>query len=73
MQFYVGSVIRGLTTIMITHNPDLAGRAGRTVKIKDGRLCPELLSTLGWMEWVVGVAVKRCVGDHHGVESLLLA
>jgi len=29
----------GLTTIMITHNPDLAGRAGRTVKIKDGRLC----------------------------------
>lgn len=30
---------KGLTTIMITHNPDLAGRAGRTVKIKDGRLC----------------------------------
>jgi putative ABC transport system ATP-binding protein len=29
----------GLTTIMITHNPDLAGRAERTVKIKDGRLC----------------------------------
>jgi ABC-type lipoprotein export system ATPase subunit len=29
----------GLTTIMITHNPDLASRAGRTVKIKDGRLC----------------------------------
>jgi putative ABC transport system ATP-binding protein len=29
----------GLTTIMITHNPELAGRAERTVKIKDGLLC----------------------------------
>ncbi len=28
----------GLTTIMITHNPELAARAGRTVKIKDGRI-----------------------------------
>ena len=28
----------GLTTIMITHNPELAGRAERTVKIKDGLL-----------------------------------
>ena len=26
----------GLTTIMITHNPELAGRAERTVKIRDG-------------------------------------
>ena len=26
----------GLTTIMITHNPELAARAERTVKIKDG-------------------------------------
>ena len=29
----------GLTTIMITHNPELAARAERTVKIKDGLLC----------------------------------
>jgi ABC-type lipoprotein export system ATPase subunit len=28
----------GLTTIMITHNPELAGRAERTVKIRDGVL-----------------------------------
>jgi putative ABC transport system ATP-binding protein len=27
----------GLTTIMITHNLELAARAGRTVKIRDGR------------------------------------
>ena len=26
----------GLTTVMITHNPDLAGRARRTVHIRDG-------------------------------------
>jgi len=29
----------GLTTIMITHNPELAARAERTVKIKDGLIC----------------------------------
>lgn len=29
----------GLTTIMITHNPELAGRTERIVKIKDGLLC----------------------------------
>ncbi len=29
----------GLTTIMITHNPELAARAERTVKIKDGMIC----------------------------------
>lgn len=29
----------GLTTIMITHNPELAGRAERTVKIRDGLIC----------------------------------
>ena len=28
----------GLTVVMITHNPDLAGRAERTVHIKDGRV-----------------------------------
>jgi putative ABC transport system ATP-binding protein len=27
---------KGLTVIMITHNPELAGRAGRTIQIKDG-------------------------------------
>lgn len=26
----------GLTTVMITHNPELAARAGRTVRVKDG-------------------------------------
>ncbi len=31
---------QGLTTIMITHNPELAVRAERTVKIKDGVICP---------------------------------
>ncbi|MBD1399476.1 ABC transporter ATP-binding protein [Pelovirga terrestris] len=30
----------GLTTIMITHNPELAARAERTVKIRDGLICP---------------------------------
>ncbi len=29
----------GLTTIMITHNPELAGRAERTIKIRDGLIC----------------------------------
>ena len=29
----------GLTTIMITHNPELAARAERTIKIKDGLIC----------------------------------
>lgn len=29
----------GLTIIMITHNPEFAGRAERTVRIKDGLLC----------------------------------
>jgi putative ABC transport system ATP-binding protein len=29
----------GLTTIMITHNPELAARAERNVKIKDGLIC----------------------------------
>ena len=29
----------GLTTIMITHNQELAARAERTVKIKDGLIC----------------------------------
>jgi len=29
----------GLTTIMITHNPELAARAERTVKIRDGLIC----------------------------------
>lgn len=29
----------GLTTIMITHNPELASRAERTVKIRDGLIC----------------------------------
>ncbi|MBM9537752.1 ABC transporter ATP-binding protein [Desulfobulbus alkaliphilus] len=29
----------GLTTIMITHNQELAARAERTVKIKDGMIC----------------------------------
>lgn len=29
----------GLTTIMITHNPELAARAERNVKIKDGLVC----------------------------------
>lgn len=28
----------GLTTVMITHNPDLAARAERTVQIRDGRI-----------------------------------
>jgi putative ABC transport system ATP-binding protein len=30
---------KGLTTIMITHNPELAARAERTVKIRDGLVC----------------------------------
>jgi putative ABC transport system ATP-binding protein len=30
----------GLTTIMITHNPELAARAGRTVHIRDGAVHP---------------------------------
>jgi ABC-type lipoprotein export system ATPase subunit len=30
----------GLTTIMITHNPELAGRAERTINIRDGLICP---------------------------------
>jgi ABC-type lipoprotein export system ATPase subunit len=30
----------GLTTVMITHNPDLAARAGRTVHIRDGAVHP---------------------------------
>jgi ABC-type lipoprotein export system ATPase subunit len=30
----------GLTTIMITHNPELAARAERTIKIRDGLICP---------------------------------
>jgi len=29
----------GLTTIMITHNPELAGRAERTINIRDGLIC----------------------------------
>jgi putative ABC transport system ATP-binding protein len=29
----------GLTTIMITHNPELAARAERTITIKDGLIC----------------------------------
>lgn len=29
----------GLTTIMITHNPELAARAERTVNIRDGLIC----------------------------------
>src|SRR6056297_3517091 len=29
----------GLTTIMITHNPELAARAERTIKIRDGLIC----------------------------------
>lgn len=31
---------RGLTVIMITHNPELASRAEKTIKLKDGRLQP---------------------------------
>ena len=30
----------GLTTIMITHNPELAARAQRTVRIRDGKISP---------------------------------
>jgi ABC-type lipoprotein export system ATPase subunit len=29
---------RGLTVIMITHNPELASRAEKTIKLKDGRI-----------------------------------
>jgi len=29
----------GLTTFMITHNPELAARAERTIKIRDGLIC----------------------------------
>jgi ABC-type lipoprotein export system ATPase subunit len=29
---------RGLTVIMITHNPDLASRAQKTIKLKDGKI-----------------------------------
>ncbi len=31
---------RSLTTIMITHNPELAARARRTVHIRDGAVHP---------------------------------
>lgn len=30
----------GLTVIMITHNPELASRAERTIRLKDGRIQP---------------------------------
>ena len=29
---------KGLSVVMVTHNPDLATRAGRVVELKDGRI-----------------------------------
>ena len=29
---------RGLTIIMVTHNPDLAGKAKSIIKLKDGKI-----------------------------------
>lgn len=31
---------RGLSIVMVTHNPDLADRAGRVVTLKDGKIVP---------------------------------
>ncbi len=35
------NVERGLTVVVVTHNPALAARAGRVVRITDGALTPE--------------------------------
>lgn len=31
---------RGLTIVMVTHNAELASRAGRTIRLKDGKVVP---------------------------------
>jgi predicted ABC-type transport system involved in lysophospholipase L1 biosynthesis ATPase subunit len=30
----------GTTALVVTHNPDLAQRCGRVLKLDEGRLCP---------------------------------
>lgn len=31
---------RGLTVVLVTHDPDVAARADRIVRMRDGRLAP---------------------------------